>query len=726
MKKILSILMVVLFLYSCGGTEDNTAPTPVGGGGTTTTTTQQYENVNITLTTTKTSLPADGISTAVITATITADGKAIPDGETVNFSTNLGVFQESGSAQAQVTTSGGQANATLIAPTTEGTATITVTFADATASLQIQILPVYSENPPAIIEVTVDPSEITVYGTATITARVYDANRKPVENGTVVNFSTNFPETQIEPQSATTFNGVAMATLTAGSRYGSASIIVTCGDVSSLVTVTILPSKVGSIVFDSADPGHIGVKGSSLPEVSEVKFDVVDNLGNPVVDGIKVEFTVIGPNGGEYVDPVSAGTKDGTVTTFLHAGKIAGPVHIIASVNTDNGVISTSSQTIYIGSGKPSGSHFTISVEADQYNIMGLAFTGLQSTITAYLADRFGNFVPTNTPISFFPEAGAIGSGALTNDMGSATVQLQSQEPYPQDVTYDGTTYTDDYVVYGGKTHNPHDGWVTVIAVAEGEEKFYDANGNGEYDEGEYFDDLGEPYIDANDNGIYDAGEPYTDVNHNGQYDKGEPFEDANGNGVYDPGEKYVDVNNNGVYDPPEPFTDLDGNGIWTPPEFYIDYNQNGVYDMANGKWDANTLIWVSTRILFTGEVYLGEKGSWFYDSPVDYTNPVPEIVLQNGEYKKLWLRLVDGNLNPLASGTTVGLKVEAMGKSPPKVSPTDEKTLDGSTNGFWVTVADPDTGTNEPTDVMFYITVKITYPTGYSVELPPIFGSYR
>ncbi len=695
MKKILLAIFIALFLFSCGGGGSGEAPTPRGGGGGGgTTTTNKYENVSITLTTTRTSLPADGTSTAIITAAITADGKPIPDGENVAFSTNLGIFKESGSSQAEIKTSNGEAKATLVAPNTQGTATITVSFAGATSSLQVQILPVSSENPPAIIEVTVDPSDITVYGTATITAKVYDANRKPVKNGTEVNFITNFPGAKIEPQTATTFNGVATSTFTAGAKYGSASIIVTSGDANAIVSVTIRPSKVGSIVFLSASPGHIGVEGSSLPEVSEVKFSVVDNLGNPVVDGIKVSFKVVGPNGGEYVDPISAGTKDGVVTTFLHAGRIAGPVHIIASV--DNGAVRTSSQTLYIGSGKPSGGHFTISVEADQYNIMGLAYTGLRSKISAYLADRFGNFVPTNTPVSFFSEAGAIQPGAITNSYGVATVEIQSEKPYPRDVTYKSKNYVDDYVVYGGKTHNPHDGWVTIIAVAEGEEKFYDANGNGKYDPDEYFEDLGEPYIDANDNGIYDPGEPYQDLNNNGRYDPGEPF------------------------------TDIDGNGKWTPPEFYIDYNQNGKYDYPNGKWDSDTLIWVSTRILFTGGVYIGKKGSGFYASANDYSNPVTEVNLTNGQYKILWLRLVDGNLNPLASGTTVSLNVEAMGASPPKFSPTDSKVLDGSTSGFLVTIADPDSGTNEPAAVKFYINVKITYPTGYSVELPPLFGSYR
>jgi len=727
LKKAGVLIIALAFAIGCSGGGKKTTPPSGGagggggggGGGT------QYTNVTISLSASRTSIPADGVSTSQITAVIEADGKPVPDGEKVGFSTTLGVFQESGSNTAEVTTSGGEAHATLVAPTEEGTAVVTVSFAGKSATIQITVTPVYAENPPAEIEVTVEPSEITVYGTATITAKVFDANRKPVKNGTEVNFSTNFPEAKIDPQSATTFNGVASATFTAGSKYGTATIIVTCGDVNTIVNLTILPSKVGSITFVSATPNQIGVRGSSLPEVSEVKFRVVDNLGNNVVDGIKVDFRVVGPNGGEYVDPVSAGTKDGYVTTFLHAGKIAGPVHIIASVTTDSGVISTSSQTIYIGSGKPSGAHFTLSVEADKTNIMGLAYSGLQAKVTAYLADRFGNYVPAKTPVSFFIEGGAITPGALTDQYGTATAIIQTEKPYPRDVSYESPTYIDDYVVYGGKTHNPHDGVVTIIAVTEGEEKFYDKNGNGEYDPDEYFEDLGEPYIDANDNGFYDYGEPYTDVNGNGKYDPGEPFVDKNGNGKYDPGEPYTDQNNNGIYDPPEPFTDLDGNGKWTPPEFYIDYNQNGMYDPPNGEWDSETLIWTSTQILYTSGVYVGLKGSGFYTDS-SYSQPVTRVDLENGEFRTMWLRLVDGNLNPLASGTKVSIQIESTGAGTPKYTPTEEKELDGQTTGFLVAIADPDSQTKEPVPVGFYIVVKITYPTGYKVELPPLFGTYR
>ncbi len=70
----------------------------------------------------------------------------------------------------------------------------------------------------------------------------------------------------------------------------------------------------------------------------------------------------------------------------------------------------------------------------------------------------------------------------------------------------------------GVRTHNPRDGVVTIIAIADGEEAFFDANGDGSYDVGEPFVDLGEPFVDQNDNGRYDAGEWFLDVDDNGAW----------------------------------------------------------------------------------------------------------------------------------------------------------------------------------------------------------------
>jgi len=55
-----------------------------------------------------------------------------------------------------------------------------------------------------------------------------------------------------------------------------------------------------------------------------------------------------------------------------------------------------------------------------------------------------------------------------------------------------------------GVTHNPRDGVATLVAAVPA------VSG---------FDNLGEPFVDENDNGVWDPGEPYIDYNGNGKYD---------------------------------------------------------------------------------------------------------------------------------------------------------------------------------------------------------------
>ncbi|MCK4384745.1 MAG: hypothetical protein KAW52_00635 [candidate division Zixibacteria bacterium] len=104
---------------------------------------------------------------------------------------------------------------------------------------------------------------------------------------------------------------------------------------------------------------------------------------------------------------------------------------------------------------------------------------------------------------------------------------------------------------------NERDEWIWEVAIIEDStaEPFLDGDVN-----------LGEPFIDVNENGVYDEGIDYfdytMDLNENGKYDgpndpwtPGVPYDDRNLNGEYDPP--------NGKWDEGELFADLDGNGIW-------------------------------------------------------------------------------------------------------------------------------------------------------------------
>jgi adhesin/invasin len=172
---------------------------------------------------------------------------------------------------------------------------------------------------------------------------------------------------------------------------------------------------------------------------------------------------------------------------------------------------------ISIGGAVPSAAHFDLA--AVRLNLPGLVVVGFTTDVSAFVADRFGNFnILQGTQVSFFTEAGAIDTSQATDATGIATAVIRTQNPAP--------------VTVAAPSPQPlpqANGWVTVIAVVRGEESFVDSNANGIYDLGEPFTDLDEPYIDANDNGVYDLGEQFVDTNQNGVHDGPNGFWDGPG-----------------------------------------------------------------------------------------------------------------------------------------------------------------------------------------------------
>jgi hypothetical protein len=66
---------------------------------------------------------------------------------------------------------------------------------------------------------------------------------------------------------------------------------------------------------------------------------------------------------------------------------------------------------------------------------------------------------------------------------------------------------------------------VTILATATGEESFTDIDGNGTFNAGDTFDDIGEPFRDDNEDGVRQPTEPFLDfgggnaVQPNGSHD---------------------------------------------------------------------------------------------------------------------------------------------------------------------------------------------------------------
>ncbi len=187
-------------------------------------------------------------------------------------------------------------------------------------------------------------------------------------------------------------------------------------------------------------------------------------------------------------------------------------------------------------------------------------------------------------------------------------------------------------------------------------EPYQDVTGNGQYDYGESFTDLpskgrwnhAEHFTDTPDsddpndtgNGVFDPAkqyqafgdigvdeaEPYVD----GDINLGEPFEDLNENGIYDWGDYWdgtMDLNGNGAYDGPDggwspgiPFEDRNNNGrfdypngTWDPGETYTDLNGNGKWDDSDGFYDRG----------HERRCYYQDRGSTMLTVKLDFTSQI-------------------------------------------------------------------------------------------------------
>ncbi|MFQ5780122.1 MAG: hypothetical protein ACE5HN_04960, partial [Nitrospiria bacterium] len=399
-----------------------------------------------------------------------------------------------------------------------------------------------TSSPPATITLAVAPAGVSSLGTATVTATVTDSTTANVPDGTTVTFNVDSTTLGSITPTATTVSGIATATFTAKSLAGISVVTATAGTVSATTSIVISGVDVGSIEFVSATPNVVGVKGSGQTETSDITFSVKDINGQPAIDGTTVSFTLDGPKGGESLSASSASTVAGLAKVTLQSGSVAGPVRVTASTIVNTVIISSLSTGVSIGGGTPNETHFTLSRSTQ--NLAGLAVVNLQSTVSAFLADRFGNFnVLQGTSISFYTEAGAIDRNNVTDAVGSTSVIFRTQNPIPVPAIPSPPVAPPGIVLTG----NTRDGLSTIIATTRGEECFVDDNGNGTFD-----------------GTLTDTFPPACDLS--------EPFIDADDDGVFDP-----------------------------TTEFFVDADQDGTFDPPNGVWDSNIMIWERTSIVFTG-----------------------------------------------------------------------------------------------------------------------------
>jgi hypothetical protein len=448
-----------------------------------------------------------------------------------------------------------------------------------------------------ILTVTAVPTRIPADGLATsaVTAFLQDGTTTPptaIPSATVT-FTPSLGA--VSPTSATTATsgtsqGKATVTFTAPTGSGAAAITAqySYAGGSAFGSTTITLPQLSQINLSNQQYTVLGARNSGYQESSELTFALVDSTNQPYPAGLTVLFEHA-PLGESFIGAspsctvtlcTASGQTDsaGKVKVILHSGRTAGVVSVVAKAEAGGSGLKTyTAGNIAIVAARASGAQITLNcsprnipalIDQDGTN-SNYAGSDAQPRCTVTLADRYGQVLGVATVATFESEAGIVGPPAITPaypaanlGVASTTVKVTGGK-LPVDVA--PWTLAGEYSLvhnwdgFPAREHNPRDGLVTVIVKVRGEEGFVDgSNGcprDGVYQgpgsgiagcdaaRGENFIDLGEPFVDSNDNGFQDGSEPYDDVN---------------------------------------------GNGVWDGP---------------NGVWDADTTIWAQARILYTDYV---------------------------------------------------------------------------------------------------------------------------
>ncbi|MDP2645832.1 MAG: invasin domain 3-containing protein [Desulfobacterales bacterium] len=380
---------------------------------------------NISLSANPQTLPADGVSQAIVSATLAlVGGGTVPDGTPVNFSI-LGAG--GGSINPSGTTAGGTAIATL----TSGTVPETVTVH---AEAGGRIAEINMEYTPGKVTVSIIPNSLLGTGqqTAAVTATVLNAAGAPVA-GDTINFTLNNGSmgTLVPASAVTNASGQAQVTFKEAAKGGSVTVTATWNNAGVEVTgsknIDIQPPPAFiEVAAGSPNPSSINVIGTGGQSTSQVVFDVKDSQGFAVADGYRVDFVIdSGPNGNEALQPAFALTSGGKVSTILRSGYKSGPVSIKATYFYATNVNTTTSQ-ITVNAGPPVGEEFGIF--AQYRNISGFWISNLEDLISVDVGDIYGNPVPDNTAVSFktYNTGGLIQTADAKTQNGFASKILHS------------------------------------------------------------------------------------------------------------------------------------------------------------------------------------------------------------------------------------------------------------------------------------------------------------
>ena len=171
-----------------------------------------------------------------------------------------------------------------------------------------------------------------------------------------------------------------------------------------------------SLVFLSAAPATIGVRGSAYPSAAELTFQVLDDLNQPL-QNVPVRFDVNATADPDASVQTEAFTDaNGSVKTVLSSGTQAGPISVIATVTVAGRTLVTESLPVVVTGGLPAFANSYLICESTQ----SAAERPFIAECKAVLVDRFTNRAPENIGVHFRAEGGNIEPFSATDDQGTA------------------------------------------------------------------------------------------------------------------------------------------------------------------------------------------------------------------------------------------------------------------------------------------------------------------
>ena len=370
------------------------------------------------------------------------------------------------------------------------------TPASSTTALSAQTVFSVSATNVSLNAVTAAPASISSYGASVITVDVSGASSSaPV----TVNFSSTCVtagKAELSPASVTVTGTTASTTYQ--DKKGCAATDRITASISSTsqqkqVDLVVAAPTAQSLEFVSASPDKICLAGSGCEISSKVSFKLKDQYNNPITNRT-VNFSLDIPNVATLGSTALPTDASGVVTVSVTAKATPTPVRVRAQV-ADDPTLSTVSNALAINAGLPTQNAFSFS--ASTYNPDGWKRDGTESDIRVQLNDRFGNPVSDGTVITFVAEGASVIPAKCSTVSGVCTTKFVTSN------------------------YRPADGRVTVLAYAQGEESFVDADGDQKYTAGESFADLGPVFVDSNENGTMDSasGEYIAGSATNGSWD---------------------------------------------------------------------------------------------------------------------------------------------------------------------------------------------------------------